>query len=312
MRPVLLIHGPTASGKTELAIALARRLDGEVVNADSMQVYADLRVLTARPTEAEEADAPHHLFGHVDPARRYSTGQWLEDAARVLAGIERRGKVAIFVGGTGLYFSALIQGLSDIPPVPEDIREDVRELIRTQGIEALRERLARIDPESAARISPGDRQRNARAYEVWLATGEPLSAFQGVRARAVLADMPWLGIALTPPRPKLYARIDKRFEAMLAAGVLAEADAVLARELDPELPAMKAHGLPWIAAHRRGEITIETLTENATRDTRRYAKRQFTWISRQFPFWTRIPALETETRAKIILALYRDLDRQSR
>lgn len=312
MRTVLLIHGPTASGKTDLAIALAERLEGEIVNADSMQVYKDLRVLTARPTEAEEERAIHHLFGHVDPGERYSTGRWLEEATRILADIERRGKTAIFVGGTGLYLLSLIEGLSEVPPVPEEVREEVRAILRTDGVDALRARVEAVDPEAAARIAGADRQRLSRAYEVWLATGNTLTSFQNSPARAPLTDTPWLGVALTPPRARLYARIERRFGSMMMEGAMEEARALVERGLDPELPAMKAHGMPWLAAYIRGEISADEAAENAKRDTRRYAKRQFTWIARQFPFWPRIPAMETERRMRIILALYRDIDRSAR
>ena len=312
MHPTLLIHGPTASGKTELAVALARKLNGEVINADSMQVYSDLRVLTARPTEEEMAEVPHHLFGMVDPAERYSTGQWLDAARLTLQQVERRGATAIFVGGTGLYLLSLVKGLSDVPPVPEDVREDVRALLRDGGVDALRARVEAVDPESAARIGQGDRQRLSRALEVWLATGRTLTAFQETRMPPPLSPGQWVGIALTPPRARLYNRIDRRFSSMMVDGGMDEARALVERGLDPELPAMKAHGMPWLAAFLRGEISADEAAENAKRDTRRYAKRQFTWIARQFPFWPRIPAMETDRRARIILAIYRDIDRTMR
>lgn len=304
----ILIHGPTASGKTALSVALAKQLDGEVINTDSMQVYSDLHVLTARPTEDEMAGIPHHLFGHVDAAERYSTGKWLEDTAVVLRDIETRGKTPIFVGGTGLYFLALVQGLSEIPPVPEDIRADVRALMQAEGAQALHDRLLEVDPQSAARLNVGDRQRVTRAYEVWLATGRPFSSYQGERQRPLLDENGWLGVALTPRRNRLYARIDRRFESMLIEGAMDEAHALVARNLDPQLPAMKAHGMPWLAAFIRGEITAQQAAENAKRDTRRYAKRQFTWIARQFPFWPRIPVDGLDQRKKVIFALHKEID----
>lgn len=308
MRPAILIHGPTASGKTELAIALAKKLDGEIVNADSMQVYDDLRVISARPSEEEASEAPHHLFGHVDAGTRYSTGQWLDAARRRLAAIERRGKVAIVTGGTGLYFLALVQGLSDIPPVPEDIRADVRGILKVEGPKGLYARVHEVDPQSAERVGEGDRQRLSRAYEVWLATGKPISDFQGNRSKPVLGAQEWLGVALTPPRARLYARIDRRFEGMLMQGAMREAEALAARNLDPELPVMKAHGMPWLMAFLRGDMSAEAAAENAKRDTRRYAKRQFTWIGRQFPFWPRIPSPEVDARLRVIFALHKDID----
>lgn len=308
MRPAILIHGPTASGKTALAIEVAAHYQGEVVNADSMQVYSDLHVLTARPSAEELSAVPHHLFGHVDPGSYYSTGHWLEEADKAVRDIRRRGKVPILVGGTGLYLLALTQGLSEIPPVPEDVRADVRLIAQEEGGTGLMERLKEVDPETAGNLKTGDKQRLARAYEVWMATGKPISSFRGQRSRPVLDAGEWLGVALTPPRAKLYARIDRRFGAMMIEGAMDEARGLVARGLDPQLPAMKAHGMPWLAAYLRGEMSAEDAAENAKRDTRRYAKRQFTWIGRQFPFWPRIPSEDLEKRAKVIFALYREVD----
>lgn len=309
MRPAILIHGPTASGKTKLAIKLAQTLNGEIVNADSMQVYSDLDVITARPSNEEMSAATHHLFGHVDAAERYSTGKWLEAARRKLASIERKEKVAIVTGGTGLYLMSLIEGLSEVPPVPEDVRAEVRAILQAEGAQGLYQRLSEVDAGSAERIGEGDRQRLSRALEVWLATGQTLSSFQGKKTRPALNDGEWIGIALTPPRNRLYARIDRRFEGMLMQGAMIEAEKLAARNLDPELPVMKAHGMPWLHAFLRGEISAEAAAENAKRDTRRYAKRQFTWIARQFPFWARIPSVELDVRMRVILALHKDVDR---
>ncbi|MEO0465294.1 MAG: tRNA (adenosine(37)-N6)-dimethylallyltransferase MiaA [Pseudomonadota bacterium] len=308
MYPALLIHGPTASGKTQLSIDLAEALNGEIINADSMQVYGDLNVLTARPSADEMSRAPHHLFGHVDAGDRYSTGAWLKAVEKVLRRLEREGKRAIFTGGTGLYFLALTAGLSEIPPVPEDIRADVRAILATEGTEGLRARLAAVDADSAERLGANDRQRLSRAYAVWLATGKAFSSFQGARTPPLLGEGEYLGLALTPPRARLYARIDRRFEGMMMQGAMEEARALVARSLDPELPALKAHGMPWLAKFISGEISAEFAAEQAKRDTRRYAKRQFTWIGRQFPFWTRIPTMELSDRKKVIFALYREID----
>ncbi|PKP82928.1 MAG: tRNA (adenosine(37)-N6)-dimethylallyltransferase MiaA [Alphaproteobacteria bacterium HGW-Alphaproteobacteria-18] len=308
MHPAILIHGPTASGKSALAIELARKLGGEVINADSMQVYSDLQVISARPTEEEMAGVPHHLFGYVDAATRYSTGEWLEAARRVLGRLQRQNKHAVIVGGTGLYLLALTQGLSDIPPVPDDIRAEVKAISEAEGAEGLRARLAPHDPDLAERLGTGDRQRLARAYEVWLATGRPLSDFQNERQPPVLKEGEWVGFALTPPRAALYKKIDRRFEGMLMQGAVTEAQALVARNLNPELPAMKALGMPSIAAFVRGEISAEEAAESAKRESRRYAKRQFTWIGRQFPFWPRIPSPEIGDRMRVIFALYREID----
>lgn len=307
MSPAILIHGPTASGKTALSVALAKRLDGEVINADSMQVYRDLRVISARPSDEEMAEAPHHLFGHVSASERYSTGRWLEAAAPVIEDVQRRGKVPIVIGGTGLYHLALIEGLSQIPPVPDDVHADVNAIARSGGAEALRAKLSSVDPETAARFGQGDRQRLARALEVWYATGQSISTFQNKRSRPTLGADEWLGIALTPARARLYARIDRRFEGMLMEGAMEEARALMAQDLDPEVPAMKAHGMPWLMAYLRGEQSAQAAAEAAKRDTRRYAKRQFTWIGRQFPFWPRVPSMSLDDRMRVILALYKEL-----
>ncbi len=312
MTASILIHGPTASGKTQVSIALANALDGEIVNADAMQVYDGLRVLTARPDDEELAQAPHHLFGYVDPGVRASVGSWLTDATAAIADIQSRGKRAIIVGGSGLNLLALVQGLSEIPPIPEDARSDARQLMQTDGPDACHARLMEVDPETAARLEPGDRQRIQRALEVWLATGKRLSAFHGKRSEPVLDPGNWLGVALTPPRARLYNRIDKRFSSMLIEGAMDEARALSERGLDPSLPAMKAHGMPWLLAFLRGEMTSEQAAEGAQRDTRRYAKRQFTWIAQQFPFWPRIPSQDLGARKKVIHALFREIDASAR
>ena len=308
MTTAILIHGPTASGKTALAIALAKRIGGEIVNADSMQVYADLETLTARPSAEEIGAAPHHLFGHVDAASHYSTGHWLNDVGPVIEDIRRRGKTPIIAGGTGLYLLALTQGLAEIPPIPEDIRADVRAISKTEGGVGLKARLKAVDRESAEALKTGDRQRLGRALEVWLATGKRFSSFKETRSAPILGKGEWMGVALTPPRPRLYARIDRRFNAMLVEGAMDEARALVGRGIDTDLPIMKAHGMPWLAAFIRGEINADTAAQHASRDTRRYAKRQFTWIGRQFPFWPRIPSEDIETRLKVIFALYREVD----
>ncbi|MEL7231671.1 MAG: tRNA (adenosine(37)-N6)-dimethylallyltransferase MiaA [Pseudomonadota bacterium] len=308
MKPAILIHGPTASGKTELSVALAKRLDGEVVNADSMQVYADLRIISARPTPEEMQGTSHHLFGHVPGHERYSTGRWLDDASAAIADIERRGKTPIIIGGTGLYHMALIEGLSDIPPVPEDVRSEVFALKRSEGAPGLYQRLLKHDAETADRLGPNDGQRLARALEVFLATGQSISTFQGNRSKPVLDEGRWLGIALTPPRSKLYAKIDRRFEGMLMQGAMEEAKGLMAQNLAEDLPVMKAHGIPCLMAYLRGDLTAEAAAESAKRDTRRYAKRQFTWIGRQFPFWPRVPSMSLDDRMRVILSLYREVD----
>ena len=308
MRTAILIHGPTASGKSKLSVALAKRLDGEVINADSMQVYRDLRVISARPAVADMEGVEHHLFGHIAASERYSTGKWLDAVKPAIAKVQRRGKVPIIIGGTGLYHLALVEGLSEIPPVPEDVRSDVNEIYKRDGVAGLREKLETVDKETAAKLGEGDRQRLARALEVWLATGKPITSFHGKKGRSILGAGEWLGVALTPIRAKLYSRIDRRFEGMLMEGAMEEARGLAAQNLPDDLPALRALGVPSLLGYLRGDLSAELAAENAKRDTRRYAKRQFTWIGRQFPFWPRIPSMSLEDRMRVILALYKEVD----
>jgi tRNA dimethylallyltransferase len=297
-RPVL-IAGPTASGKSALALALAERIGGIVINADSMQVYADLRMITARPTPAEEARVPHRLYGHVDAAVRYSVGQYVADAGGMLDEARRSGKPAIFVGGTGLYFKALTAGLAAVPPIPTGIRDAVRARFAQGGPGALHAELARHDPRAAARLDINDHIRIARALEVVEATGRSILDWQAEGMPALLdADTPRVFIA--PERATLYARIDARFDTMLAADALDEVRRLAVRKLDPLLPAMKAHGVPWLIRHLAGEMTLDDAAHRAKLDTRHYAKRQFTWFRHQLGDWPQLPpaaALEALLRA---------------
>ncbi len=302
MRPAILIHGPTASGKTKLAIALAKRLDGEIINADAMQVYADLDILTARPDAEELAAAPHHLFGHIDAATRYSAGAWSKEAAAKIADLQGQGKVPIIVGGTGLYLMALTDGLSEIPPIPEEARREARARVAADQAAAYADLVAR-DPAAKDRIDPQDRQRTARALEVLIATGRPISAFHGEQA-PVLESGAWVGVALTPTREDLYARIDARVDKMMKLGALEEARRLWARQLDSELPAMRAHGMPGFSDHFAGRMSLPDAIERCKRDTRRYAKRQMTWIAHQFTLWPRIPSLALDIRTRVIADLH--------
>lgn len=302
MSRALLIMGPTASGKTALALALAEALDGEIVNADSMQMYRDLRVLTARPSPEEEAAHPHHLFGPIDAAERFSVGCWAPMALEAIAGIRARGRTPIVVGGTGLFFKALTEGLAPAPAAPDAVRAAIAGRLEREGAAALHADLACRDPATAARLSPNDAVRIARALEVLEATGEGLSALQA-RTAPPLERSAWAGVAIWPERAQLYAAIDARFEGMLAAGALEEARSLAGRGLDPALPAMKAHGMPWLAAHLRGEMRLEDAASLAQRDTRRYAKRQFTWIAGQMPGWPRLTAAALSSRVEAARAI---------
>jgi tRNA dimethylallyltransferase len=276
---VLLIAGPTASGKSAAALKLAEAFGATIVNADSMQVYADLRILTARPTRVEESQAPHRLFGVIDGAVNYSVGRWARAAREVLCEIGER--PVIFVGGTGLYFRALTEGLSDVPAVPETLRADVRREAEGRATAELHAELAARDPETAARVTTADRQRILRALEVFAATGRPFASFLGARAAPALAPMEWAGLFLVPDRRALGDRIDARFDAMLAEGALDEVEALMRRRLDPALPVMRAHGVRRLIAHLEGRLTLAQATQRSKLDTRQYAKRQFTWARHQ-------------------------------
>ena len=283
MSIVILIAGPTASGKSALALELAEKRGAAIVNADSMQVYRDLRIITARPTPDEEKRVPHRLYGHVDAAESYSVGRWFDEAAAALTQTISRGQPAIMVGGTGLYFSTLTRGIAAVPPIPAEIRREVRGRLDAEGVTALHAELQLRDPAAAARLKPGDRARITRALEVVLATGRSLTQWHedNMPARVDLASA--VKIFLMPNRDELGLRIDARFDAMMAAGALEEVRALAARNLDPNLPAMKAHGVPWLIRHLRGEISMTEAVAQAKRDTRRYTKRQATWFRNQLP-----------------------------
>jgi len=298
--PVVLIAGPTASGKSALALRLAERIGGAVINADSMQVYGDLAVITARPSPAEQSRVPHLLYGHVDAAVNYSVGQYVADARAALAEVARSGRVAIFTGGTGLYFKALTAGLAAVPPIPADIRAGVRARLAQDGAAALHAELQRRDPAAAARLNPNDRTRVARALEVVAATGRSLTDWQREGLPALIDSARAVRIFVAPDRAELYGRIDARFAAMLAAGALDEVRSLAARRLDPLLPAMKAHGVPWLIRHLAGEIPLAEAADKARQDTRHYAKRQFTWFRHQLGDWPAVApeaAFDALTRA---------------
>ena len=299
-RRALLIAGPTASGKSAVALALARRFGATIVNADSMQVYRDLRILTARPSEADEAAAAHALFGVVDGAVNHSVGLWLADAKDAAERAFAEGRPVLFVGGTGLYFRALTDGLSDIPQTPASVRAQIRAEAESRPTPDLHAALGKADPETAARLRPSDRQRVLRALEVFAATGRPLAAFQGARSAPFLQSGEWTGIFLTPERDALKAAIDARFDAMLAAGALNEVAALAARRLDPALPVMRAHGVPHLIAHLAGRLPLDEAAARGKLDTRQYAKRQFTWARHQmkgFDWVAPDEAIETGARA---------------
>ena len=277
--PVILIAGPTASGKSALALELAAALGGMIINADALQTYRDLRVLSARPDEPALARVPHRLYGYLDAAERGSAGRWRILALAEIAASHRAGRLPIVVGGTGLYLRVLHHGLAVIPPIPAAIREEAAALYRALGGAAFRERLAALDPVAAAHLSLGDRQRLMRAWEVVSATGRPIGEWQAGPTAA--SPYRFASILLAPPREALYAAGNARFHGMVAAGALDEAAALAARGLDPELPAMKAVGIPELLRHLGGDIALDEAVAAAQRTTRRYAKRQMTWFRHQ-------------------------------
>jgi tRNA dimethylallyltransferase len=285
----VLIAGPTASGKSALALALAERISGMIINADSMQVYRDFRALTARPTPEEEARVPHLLYGHVDAADNYSVGRWMTDASRALVEAEAVKRRPIFVGGTGLYFKALTKGLSSMPSVPETVRARVRSEAEDVETAKLYARLAESDPKMASKLRPSDRQRIIRAQEIFEATGRSLADWQGFPGKPLVDPGDTLAVFLLVERAELHRRINSRFDSMLVAGALDEVRAVTARKLDPALPALKAHGAPWLNLYLSGEISLEEASTKAKADTRKYAKRQETWFRHQLKNWKWLP-----------------------
>lgn len=279
----VLIAGPTASGKSALAMELAEHLDGTIVNADSMQVYADLAVLTARPSASDEMRVPHRLYGHVKASERYSVGRYQREAAAALAEARSSKRIPIFTGGTGLYFDALMSGLSPIPAVPADIRDSVRRRFDAMGREAFFGEFARHDPASAARLRASDTQRILRAAAVLEATGRPLAEWQEIGGTAVLAGLRVTRLVLAPPREVLVERINRRFETMVARGALEEARLLLG--LDPTLPASKALGIAQLQEYLLGRATLEDAIAQAQLATRRYVKRQMTWFRNRMKEW---------------------------
>ena len=285
----ILITGPTASGKSALAIKWARETKGVVINADSMQVYDTLRILTARPSDEDMQGIPHHLYGHVPADTAYSTGLWLKDISALLKQLKRDGVMPVIVGGTGLYFRALTEGLSDMPEVPDDLRQSLRARMAEEGSAALHAELQDVDPETAARLQPGDGQRILRALEIHAVSGKPLSSFQNRPGRGVLRADACRKIVVLPDRTMLAERIDRRFRQMLETGAIEEAKTLLSRHLSPQLPVMKAIGVPEIASLLAGDMTMAEVIERGSAATRQYAKRQMTWFRNQMDeSWERI------------------------
>ncbi|MGV9005422.1 MAG: tRNA (adenosine(37)-N6)-dimethylallyltransferase MiaA [Brevundimonas sp.] len=285
---IQLIAGPTASGKSRLALETAERTGAVILNVDSQQLYADLRILSARPTAEDEARAEHRLYGIADAADAWSVGRWSRAVMPVLAELAAEGRPALLVGGTGLYFNALTRGLADIPDIPDAVRDEIGALYDSTGEGSVRRRLVEADPESEAAIAPGDRQRLIRALAVLTVTGQPLSLWRA-DTRPLLAEGSWEAVVVEPPRDRLYAACDARVDAMVEQGALDEVRALVARRLDATLPAMKAVGVRDFAAHLRGEVSLNEAVTAVQQATRNYAKRQLTWFRNQTPDWVRHP-----------------------
>ena len=282
---VFLIAGATASGKSALALAIAEAFNGAIINADSMQVYDTLQVLTARPDAADLARVPHYLYGHISPKSDYSVGHWIKDATAALTKVRADGQIPVFTGGTGLYFRALLQGLADIPDIPADVREGLRARFEKEGVQALHAELKTRDPKLATRLHPNDPQRILRGLEVVEATGRVLSDWQADTQEPLLSELATC-LMLAPSRDWLYSRCDARFEAMLANGsAQAEVAALSALNLPSEAMALKALGVAELNAVAGGEMELETAITQAQMHTRRYAKRQMTWFRNQMSDW---------------------------
>lgn len=296
-----LIAGPTASGKSAIAVMLAERTGGIVINADASQVYADLAILSARPSREEMRGVPHRLFGHVDGAEACSAACWARDAKREIAAAHAAGRLPILTGGTGLYIRTLLDGIAPIPDIDPDIRAQVRAL----PVDTAHALLIREDPVSAARLAPADSTRVARALEVVRSTGRPIGDWHGRAAGGIGGDIRLRPVILLPPRAWLVERCDRRFAAMVEAGAAEEVERLLARALAPELPVMRAIGVREIAAWLAGETNRETMLERGRIATRQYAKRQYTWFSRQPPpHWLRETAeIDNKTAHDLVIKL---------
>ena len=288
---IILIAGPTASGKTALAIEAAKANDAVIINTDSMQIYEELRILTARPTAEEEAQCPHYLFGQVSGKEEYSVGRWLEDVESILKTRLDSKKRIVFAGGTGLYFNNLVNGLSPIPEIDPQIRERWRKAVSTPSNE-LHRQLAEIDPDMAGELKPGDRQRIIRAMEVIESSGKSIKYWQSLPGKPVLpSGVKILKLLLEPARPALHSRIEKRFDIMIEAGALEEVMHLKSLDIPSDRPIMKAIGVPQLSAYMDGSVTFGEAVEKAKAATRQYAKRQSTWFRNSFDAsWQRLDA----------------------
>ena len=300
--PVLIVAGPTASGKSALAMDVAERFSGTVINADSQQVYKELRIISARPSVEDEKRVPHRLFGVMSGHEVCSAGRWSEMAVAEIKACFAHNRLPILAGGTGMYLKSLVEGLSPIPDVPGDIREQARALHEKLGGEAFRDEVAKLDPVSAEKLPAGDTQRLIRAWEVSSATGRAFSDWQDEPRIPLIENVRFAHIALIPDRQKLYDGIEKRFDWMIDHGGLDEVRALLPLGIDPDKPLMKALGVPELAAYLRGEMELEAAVSKAKHVSRNYAKRQLTWLRSQIPEAHVLPAQYSESFREEIFA----------
>ncbi|HEV8407780.1 MAG TPA: tRNA (adenosine(37)-N6)-dimethylallyltransferase MiaA [Sphingomicrobium sp.] len=299
--PLALIAGPTASGKSALALALAQQIGGTIVNADSAQVYRDLKILSAAPSDLELKSAEHRLFLLRDGALPCSAADWSQMAREQIAEIHTSGRTPILVGGTGLYLRTLLEGIAPVPPIDAGVRAHVREA----PLEENRAKLKTLDPAAAARLNAGDKARITRALEVILSTGRTLAEWQKDRKGGISGEIDLRPLILLPPRKWLYARCDERFARMIEIGAVAEVEALIARKLNPDLPVMRAIGVPELSAYLFGEKTLDEAVAAGQQSTRRYAKRQYTWFANQPPAeWPRFrEALDIERLGEALALL---------
>jgi len=305
LRPVMIVAGPTASGKSSAALDIATEFDGIVINADSMQVYDELRILTARPSEEDEQRAPHRLYGVIEPSRNCSVAQWRDMATAEIIAAHNAEKLPIVTGGSGMYIHALMHGLAAIPSIPDTVRETVQQELESIGRIAMHEHLVDVDPETANRIAPGDTQRLIRAIEVHRSTGAPLSDWLAAGNTGSLDNIVFMPLIIMPPRDELYDRINMRFSEMLDEGALEEVKHLLALDLAPSLSAMKAVGVRELAGYLNGETSLESAVSAAQQASRNYAKRQMTWFRNQIPEAEAIFAQYSESQTPKIFSFIR-------
>ena len=294
MKPIICIAGPTASGKSAWAIQIAKSFSGEIINTDALQVYSELNIISARPSKSEMLSAPHHLFGHVDSNFRYSVGNWISEVENLIIDILARGKSPILTGGTGLYFRSLIEGIAKIPIIPSDIILETNKFQEQNGVEGLRNLAGKLDPKAASRVLGKDPHRLMRIINVYKATNKPISFWQE-NTKPVVPRIFCHCAVLLPERQKLYDAINNRFDLMMKKGLLNEAERIFTKNIDPSLPIMKAIGLREFFPYFSGDISLDEAVHLAKRNSRRFAKRQFTWFRGQLKNWNEV---KTEVQRK--------------